>query len=159
MYFCDDPVIVSFGSLADLHWPTGYELKDLAEEDNLVQVKPSFFQRPSMTSTYDSAESIATLPPESGLDDEQIRTLLASPLYLQKRDASADRSRVYHSLRKNSVSSSSHFREYGMREPVALLSNKRKSSQEALSDKIFPQNINRFQETNLISDPLTRKIR
>ena len=43
IYLCDDPVIVSFDSLADLHQPTGYELKDLAEEDNPVQVKPSFF--------------------------------------------------------------------------------------------------------------------
>ena len=30
-----------------------------------------------MTSTCDSAESIATLPPESDLDDEQIRDMLA----------------------------------------------------------------------------------
>ena len=45
------------------------ENSDLAEEDNPVQVKPLFLHRPSMTSTYDSAESIAT-PPESDLDDE-----------------------------------------------------------------------------------------
>ena len=51
------------------------------------------------------------LPPESELDDEQIRNMVALPLYLQKREASADRSRVYHFLRQNSVSSSSHFRE------------------------------------------------
>ena len=111
IYHCDDPVNVSFGSLADLHSPSGYEPKDLAEEDNPVQVKPLFFHRPSMTSTYDSAESIATSPPEWDLDDEQIRTLLASSLYLQEREASADRSRVYHSFRENSASSSSHFRE------------------------------------------------
>ena len=36
-----------------------------------------------MTPTCDSAESIATLPPESDLDDEQIRDMLASPLHLQ----------------------------------------------------------------------------
>ena len=45
-----------------------------------------------MTPTCDSAESIATLPPESDLDDEQIREMLASPLHLQEREASADRS-------------------------------------------------------------------
>ena len=36
-----------------------------------------------MTSTYDSAGSIATSPPKSDLDDEQIRDMLASPLYVQ----------------------------------------------------------------------------
>ena len=34
-----------------------------------------------MTSTCDSAGSIANPPPESDLDDERIRTMLASPLY------------------------------------------------------------------------------
>ena len=80
IYHCGDPIIESFGPLADLHSPAGYEPKDLAEEDDPVQVRPLFFHRPSMTSTYDSAESIATPPPESDLDDEQIRTMLASPL-------------------------------------------------------------------------------
>ena len=56
IYHCDDPINVSFGSLADLHSVTGHEPKDLAEEDKFVQVKPLFFHRPSMTSTYDSAE-------------------------------------------------------------------------------------------------------
>ena len=70
-----------------------------------------FFHRPSMTSTYDSAESIATPPPESDLHDDQLRNMLASPLYIQEGEASAHRPRVYYSLRENSVSSSSHFRE------------------------------------------------
>ena len=48
IYHCDDPINVSFGSLADLHSATGYEPKDPAEEDNLVQVKPFFCHRPSM---------------------------------------------------------------------------------------------------------------
>ena len=33
-------------------------------------------------------------PPDSDLDDEQIRALLASPLYLQEREANAERSQV-----------------------------------------------------------------
>ena len=82
-----------------------------------------------MTSTFDSAESIATSPAESDLDDEQLRDMLASPLYLQKKEASADRSRV----RENSVSSSSHFRESAGK-PAAVFSHKRKSSQESRSD-------------------------
>ena len=71
--------------MADVPPTAGYEPKDLAENDDLC-VKPLFFHRPSITSTYDSAESIATLPPESDSDDEQIRALLASPLYLQGRE-------------------------------------------------------------------------
>ena len=47
---------------------TGFEPSDLAEKDDLC-VKPLFFHRSSITSTYDSAESIATPPPESDLDD------------------------------------------------------------------------------------------
>ena len=65
-----DPSNVSFGSLADLHSPTGYEAQK-SHSRQLHRVKPMFFHRPKMTSTYDSAESIATPPLESDLDDEQ----------------------------------------------------------------------------------------
>ena len=108
---CADPSNVSFGHLAEIHSPTGHEPKDLSEEDNSILVKPMLFHRPSMTSTHDSAESITTPPPTSDLDDDPIRNMLASPLYLQERAASADRSRVNHCFRENSVSSSSRFRE------------------------------------------------
>ena len=87
-----------------------------------------------MTSTCDSAESIATLPPESDLDDEQIRDMLASPLYLQEKEASADQPQVYHSCRENSESSSSRYRASAVR-PAAVFSHKRKSNQESHSDR------------------------
>ena len=51
-----------------------------------------------MTSTEDSAESITRPRPESDLDDIQIRNMLASRVYLQEREASGDRSRVYRSF-------------------------------------------------------------
>ena len=79
---CADPSNVSFGPVAETHSP-GYEPKDLTEEDN-TEFKPMFFYKTSMTSTYDSVESIATLPPESYLDDDQTRNMLASPPYLQE---------------------------------------------------------------------------
>ena len=104
------------------------------EGDSSILVKPMFFTRPSMTSSYDSAESIATLPPELDVDDDQIRNMLASPLCLQEKEVSADRPRVYYSFRENSVSSSSHFRE-SARKPAAVFSHTRKSSQETLSDR------------------------
>ena len=128
---CDDPQhVATFGPLAEPQLPTAYEPKDLTEEDTSMLVKPMCFHRPSMTSTFDSAESIATSPAESDLDDEHLRDMLASPLYLQKREASADRSRV----RENSVSSSAHFRESAVK-TAAVFSHKRKSSQESRSDR------------------------
>ena len=65
---------------------------------------------------------------QSDVDDEQIRALLASPLYLQEREASADRSQVYHYVRENlvSMSSSSQVRK-STEKPVELFSSKRKS--------------------------------
>ena len=72
--------------------------------------------------------------------------MLASPLYLQEREASADRSRVYHSFRENSVSSSSHFRESAGK-PAAMFSQRRKSSQEHIpTENAFPQDVNQFKE-------------
>ena len=56
-----------------------------------LRVTPSAFHQSITASSYDSAESIATHP-ESDFDDEQLRALLASPLYLQERGASAERS-------------------------------------------------------------------
>ena len=58
---------------------TGTEDKDLAEHEDL-RVNLLFFHQPSIASTYESAESIMTPLPDSDLDDEQIRALLASPL-------------------------------------------------------------------------------
>ena len=117
-------------------------------------VKPMFFHRPSMTSTYDSAESIATLPPESDLDDEQIRNMLASPLHFAGERSKCRPSRVYHSFKENSVFSSSHFRESAGKPEEGL------SSQETLSDRegVFPQDINQFREkTELYSGSQIRK--
>ena len=143
---------MSFGPLAETHSPTGYEPTDLAEEDNSFLVKPMFFHRPpSMTSTCDSAESIATPPPES--------EMLASPLYLQEREASADRSRVYHSFRENSMSSSSHFRGQCTETCRSVLSHKKVESRDTFpTENAFPQDINQLKEkTKLYSGSLNRK--
>ena len=66
-----------------------------------LRVNSDSFQKSIMASTCDSTESIATPSSESDSDDEQLRALLASPLYLQERQASAERSQVYHSERRN----------------------------------------------------------
>ena len=49
-------------------------------EVNDTEVPPILFHRPSMTSTFD------TSPLEADLDDEQIKAMLASPLYQQERE-------------------------------------------------------------------------
>ena len=59
-----------------------------------------------LSSTQDSIESLA-MPQEADLDDEQIRTLLASPRYLLEREASAERSHIHHSEREGLMSNSS----------------------------------------------------
>ena len=96
--------------------PTGYEPNSLIEDNSKdlnemtsMEIKTMFFHKPSMTSTYDPAESIATPPPESNLDDDQIRNMLASLLFLQEGEASADRLRVLSLFpRKLSVQFISH---------------------------------------------------
>ena len=125
--------------MADVPQTTGYEPTCLAENDDLC-VKPLFFHRLSITSTFDSAESTATLPPESDLGDEQRRNMLSSPL------CCADGSRIYHSCRENSVSGSSHLPE-SAEKSAAVLSHERKSNQETRpTEKAFPRNINQFKE-------------
>ena len=76
-------------------------------EHEEIRAKPLSFHQSITASTYDSAESIATPPPDSDKDDEQLRALLASPLYLQEREANAKRSQVCHSERENLMSTSS----------------------------------------------------
>ena len=80
-HHCGDPRhVATFGPLAEPQLPTGYEPTDLTEMNN-TEVTPMFFHRPSMTSTCDSAQSVATSRPQSDLDDGQLRDMLASPLY------------------------------------------------------------------------------
>ena len=86
----------------DMHFTQDGQITELEE----LRVKLLSFHQSIILSTYDSAESIAT-PPKSDLDDEHLRTLLASPLYLHERGASAERSQVYNSEREHLMSSSS----------------------------------------------------
>ena len=63
----DDPRHgATFGRLAESNTREGYEPNDLIVMNN-TEVTLVFLHRPSVTSTYDSAESIATLPHKSDL--------------------------------------------------------------------------------------------
>ena len=109
-----------------------------------------------MTSTCDQLRHCDS-PPESDLEDEQIRKMLGSPLYLQEREASADRSRVYFSFRKKlSVKFISFPRQ--CREPAALTHQESRVNRHFPTEKAFPQDINQFKEmTKLYSGSLNRK--
>ena len=88
-----------------------------------------------LSSTQDSIESTAT-PQEADLEDEQIRALLASPRYLPDREASAERSQVYHSEREGLMSSSSQsLNVMGTGRLVALFLHQRRLRQDAFSDR------------------------
>ena len=63
-------------------------------------VKPLSYSQSLVNSAYDSAESIAT-PPDSDLEDEQLRKLLASSLYLREREENEGQARAYHSERES----------------------------------------------------------
>ena len=70
-----------------------------------------------------------------------------APLYLQEREANAERSQVYHSERENLMPSSSQD-PIDTGKFVALFSSKKCWIQKRfLMEKIFPQDINRFWET------------
>ena len=69
-------------------------------------IKTLSYNQSLLSSTQDSIESIAT-PQEANLDDKQIRALLASPRYVPEREASPERSHVYHSEREGLMSSAS----------------------------------------------------
>ena len=101
---------------------------------------------------YDSAGSIATSPHESDFDDDQIRNMLASPLYLQEREASADRPRVDHSSRETLWQV--HLTSEKVQGNLSQCSLKRKPSQ--VSDRAFPKDINQIEEKTTLfrfSDP------
>ena len=112
-----------------------------------------------MTSTYDSAESIATPPAESDLDDEQLRNVLASPLYLQEREASADRSRVYHSKEKTQCPVHlTYEKKVQGNLPQCSHTKENRVKKHFPTEKAFPQDINQLEEkVNFSSGSLIQK--
>ena len=95
---CEDPR--RDGTSSESHSSTGYEPKRIELNRILVNpqnqiiddqevfeemgVKPLTYSQSLIHSAYDSAESMAT-PPDSDLEDEQLRKTLASPLFLRER--------------------------------------------------------------------------
>ena len=101
---CAPLQVQSIGSMADMDAPTGYEPNQFTET-TAVDPSQSFFHELNMI--YGYAESVELPPLDLKISDEQSTELLGSPLFSQEREASADRSQVYHSQRENLVFDSS----------------------------------------------------
>ena len=81
-------------------------------------------------------ESLATPQEAADLDDEQIRTLMASPRFLPERETSAERSQIYHSEGEGLMSSSSQsLNFFGTGKPVAWLSHQKSLGQDDFSER------------------------
>ena len=65
-----------------------------------IGVKLSSCSKSLTHSGHDSAERFAT-PPNSDLEDEQIRKMLASPLYIREREENEGQARACHSKRES----------------------------------------------------------
>ena len=169
---CGDQRSQQRGALMETPPLAGYGLNRIAEDRDSrrfagdgqftglqdLRVRPLSFHQSIIASTYESAESSATHP-EADLDDEQLRVLLASPLYLQERGASAERLHVCRCERENSMSSSSQD-PTSTGKPVAVRSSQKRLNQDTFSDRDeFPRDMNRFLGVlNLSSDSLTRQM-
>ena len=88
-------------------------------------------RRASFCSVYNSCEDVTTTPVSSEVDERKSMGMLASPVLMQKREASAALARKYHSDGESSMSSSSHLRSAGRL--VAMYSHKRKSRRDPRS--------------------------
>ena len=120
--------------------------QEIDDQDDIEETdfKPMSFSQSLIHSAYDSAESIAT-PPDSDLEDEQLRMVLASPLKtevsvkpdaecVQKREANAQRVQAYHSRRESLTSSSSRDLE-ASGHLVTVFSCHSESSQNTFSER------------------------
>ena len=128
---CADPQEVSLGYLAE---PSLQVMNPRILQETRIHVSNHYSSTDQeKPDTYDSAQNLVTPPPESDLDDEQIRDLLASPHYPQEREANAERSQLYHSERENMMSSPSQD-PASTGKPVELISSQNRSNQEMFSD-------------------------
>ena len=85
-------------------------------------------------SVYDLGDNEAESP-GAEIDDEHIRNVLASSLYVQEREANASLRQAYHSD-EESLLPGARSTLPGTGKPAAWLSQKRKSSQELDDDQI-----------------------
>ena len=88
-------------------------------------LRVSFFQGSNVKTVYTLHDNDAKCP-DAEIDDEHTRISLASPLYLQEREARASLLQVYHSQKRKLVSTCTvNISKYG--KPVNWMSQKRKA--------------------------------
>ena len=92
-------------ALQDSGQTTKSNIDDQDDIEEIGEKKLSYSQS-LVHSAYDSAESIAT-PPDSDLEDEQLRKMPASPLCIWEREENAGQARPYHSERESLMVQSS----------------------------------------------------
>ena len=111
---CEDPR--QDGTSTEYPSSTGYQPKRIElnrilvnpqnqiidDQDDIeeIGVKPLTYSKSLIHSAYDSAQGIATSP-DSDLDDEQLRKMLASPLDRREREENEGQARAYHSERES----------------------------------------------------------
>ena len=117
---CEDPR--QDGTSTEYPSSTGYEPKrielnrilvkpqnqmiDDQDDNEGIGVKPLSYSQSLVHSADELAESTAT-PPDSDFEDEQLRKMLASPLYIRERQENEGQARAYHSERESLVIQSS----------------------------------------------------
>ena len=126
-HHCADPRNEVYGSLAISTPPTGYE-PNVTDNSEDIEVTASFFQDSNVTSIYDLGDNGAESP-DAEIDDEHVRNALASTPYIQEREASASLLQTYHSNDESLLSGARSILASTV-EPVAWLSQRRKSRQE-----------------------------
>ena len=153
---CHDPRPgTTFGRPAESDTLAGYEPNDLIEMNN-TGVTPTFFHRPSVTSTCNSAESIATPPPESDLDDEHKRDNTCA--YWRKKQVQTNHEFI--TPTKKTLCQSHHVFEQARRD-LQLCSHTQESRVKNLTptETVFPWNIEQFkQKMKSYSDSPNRKM-
>ena len=77
------------------------------DQDDIEEIGaiPLSYSQSLIHLAYDSAQSITT-PPGSDLEDEQLRKMLASPLYVHEREENEGQTRACHSRRESLMTSS-----------------------------------------------------
>ena len=83
------------GPMAIIPPPTRYE-PNVTDNFDDMGVTASIFQDSSVASIYDLGDKRSESP-DAEIDDEHVRNALASPLYIEEREANASLRQAYHS--------------------------------------------------------------
>ena len=169
---CEDPR--QDGTSTEFHSSTGCEPKRIElnrilvnpqkqitdDQDDIeeIGVKPLSYSHSMTHSAFDSAESIAT-PPDSALEDEQLRKMLASPLYFREREENEGQARAYHSERESLMIRSSRNPEVSGKPDAECVKKREANAQRTFREtrcSVSCQSQNTFSERDRSDEPGNR---